>query len=219
MKGKDKCQILKEIRAQIAAANDIEWVTDQCTHKGECRGTCPKCESEVAALEKALARRKAMGKTVAVAGISAGIIVSSSMTSSCALIDATSTAGDMVAETVRTTAPETEIAIDGGMPLPGGIEAELKGEPIPACYYTDFLLAEPRVFEVKTEYYAYGVITEEDETFADGITLPVGAIVELVGENPIGGESLVRYEGEYYCLYSGELEEIATEVTTPETTD
>ena len=43
--GKEKCRILKEIRAEIARQNDIEWVTSECKHKGNCKGTCPKCGS------------------------------------------------------------------------------------------------------------------------------------------------------------------------------
>ena len=71
MNGKDKCRILKDIRRQIAEQNDIEWVVSECKHKGNCKGTCPKCESEVRHLEEALARRRKLGKVVAVAGVSA----------------------------------------------------------------------------------------------------------------------------------------------------
>ena len=74
--GKEKCRILKEIRAEIAKANDIEWVVSECKHQGNCKGTCPKCEAEVRQLEAALARREALGKAVAVAGIAAGIALS-----------------------------------------------------------------------------------------------------------------------------------------------
>ena len=74
--GKEKCRILKEIRAEIAKANDIEWVVSECKHQGNCKGTCPKCEQEVRQLEAALARREALGKTVAVVGISAAISLS-----------------------------------------------------------------------------------------------------------------------------------------------
>jgi len=74
--GKEKCRILKTIRAEIARQNDIEWVVSECSHKGDCRGTCPKCEQEVRQLEAALARREALGKTIAVAGISAGLALS-----------------------------------------------------------------------------------------------------------------------------------------------
>ena len=74
--GKEKCRILKEIRAEIARENDIEWVVSECKHKGNCKGTCPKCEQEVRQLEDALAKREALGKKVAVVGISASIALS-----------------------------------------------------------------------------------------------------------------------------------------------
>ena len=71
MTGKEKCKILKEIRKKIAEKNDIEWIVSECSHKGECKGTCPRCESEVRKLERELERRKKVGKTVALVGISA----------------------------------------------------------------------------------------------------------------------------------------------------
>ena len=71
--GKRKCRILKEIRAEIAKQNDIEWVVEECKHKGNCKGTCPKCEAEVVKLEKELTRRQALGKAVAVVGVSAAM--------------------------------------------------------------------------------------------------------------------------------------------------
>ncbi len=74
MTGKQKCTILKEIRREIAKSNDISLVIADCKHKGDCRGTCPRCKSEVAALERALADRRARGKQVAVAGISAATL-------------------------------------------------------------------------------------------------------------------------------------------------
>ena len=74
--GKEKCRILKEIRAEIARQNDIEWVVSECKHQGNCKGTCPKCEQEVRQLEKALAKREALGKKIAVVGVSASIALS-----------------------------------------------------------------------------------------------------------------------------------------------
>lgn len=74
MNGKDKCRILKEIRRQIAENNDIEWVVSECRHQGECKGTCPRCESEVRKLERELERRRRLGLTIAIAGISAACI-------------------------------------------------------------------------------------------------------------------------------------------------
>lgn len=74
-RGKQTCKILKEIRRQIAEANDIEFVTSECRYKGDCLGTCPKCEAEVRYLEQQLRARSLAGKTVVLSGISAGMIL------------------------------------------------------------------------------------------------------------------------------------------------
>lgn len=71
VRGKQTCKILKEIRRQIAEANDIEYVTSECRYKGDCLGTCPKCEAEVRYLEQQLRARTLAGKAIALAGISA----------------------------------------------------------------------------------------------------------------------------------------------------
>ena len=73
-RGKQTCKILKEIRRQIAEANDIEFVTSECRYKGDCLGTCPKCEAEVQYLDQQLRSRQLAGKLVNLAGISAGAI-------------------------------------------------------------------------------------------------------------------------------------------------
>ncbi|MCR5465499.1 MAG: hypothetical protein K6F11_01475 [Lachnospiraceae bacterium] len=74
MKGKDKCRILKQIRKKIADENDIPYVIEECPHKGECKGTCPRCEAEVRQMEEALSLRRRLGKGVAIAGIAAGVM-------------------------------------------------------------------------------------------------------------------------------------------------
>lgn len=73
-RGKQTCKILKEICRQIAEANGIELVTSECRYKGDCLGTCPKCEAEVRYLEQQLRARSLAGKAVALAGISAASI-------------------------------------------------------------------------------------------------------------------------------------------------
>lgn len=70
MKGKEKCRILKQLRQEIAEKNDIEWTISECTHQGDCKGTCPKCEAEVRKLERELDIRRKIGKAVAIVGIS-----------------------------------------------------------------------------------------------------------------------------------------------------
>ncbi len=73
MKGKNRCKILKDIRRRIAEENDITYVTTECKYKGDCLGTCPKCEAEVRYLEKELERRRSLGYKVTVAGLAATI--------------------------------------------------------------------------------------------------------------------------------------------------
>lgn len=88
MLGKKKCKILKEIRAQIAEANDIAYVVEECEHKGNCRGTCPRCEQEVLYLEQELEKRRQLGKKVAVAGVAGTLAVSmTGILSGCQLQD------------------------------------------------------------------------------------------------------------------------------------
>ena len=61
--------MLKEVRRKVADANGIPLQQRECTHTGDCAGTCPYCESEVRYLERELSKRRALGKAVAVAGI------------------------------------------------------------------------------------------------------------------------------------------------------
>ena len=68
-RGKSTCKVLKEVRRKIADANGIPLEERECTHKGDCAGTCPYCEAEVRYLERELSKRKSLGKAVAVAGI------------------------------------------------------------------------------------------------------------------------------------------------------
>ncbi len=67
--GKNICKQLKEVRKRIAEENGIPLEIEECTYKGECRGTCPRCEAEVRYLENALADRLRLGKVATVAGL------------------------------------------------------------------------------------------------------------------------------------------------------
>ena len=72
-KGKRICNSLKEVRMQVAKANDIKYAPTECHYEGDCAGTCPKCESEVRWLEQQLQLRRQLGKAVAVVGVSMGL--------------------------------------------------------------------------------------------------------------------------------------------------
>ena len=122
MKGKEKCKALKEIRKQIAESNDIEYIVSECSHKGECKGTCPKCEAEVRYLERELERRRNLGKTVVVAGIGAGIVATMS---GCNTNVMNASVFDPVKNVIHTIFPNTQPE-----ELAGAVEEPpLMGEP------------------------------------------------------------------------------------------
>ena len=161
MTGKQKCKILKEIRKQIAEQNDIRYVIEECTHKGNCRGTCPKCEWEVQMLERELEKRRSAGKKVVLAGISAGFLLTS-----CSPIDAVKDLvssvteplqGDMLAETTSGAIAETsaeEVVLE-----------PLEGEPaVPEAEITE---GELPVWEIETEEGEVDLSEEADEIPVD----------------------------------------------------
>ena len=67
--GKRICQALKNLRKRIADANEIPFEIEECTHKGDCPGTCPKCESELRYLMESINQREQEGKPVVVDGL------------------------------------------------------------------------------------------------------------------------------------------------------
>ena len=73
-RGKRTCKILKEIRRQIARANNIDFDSPECGFKGDCLGSCPKCDDEVRYLDEQIRKRQLAGKRVNLAGISAGML-------------------------------------------------------------------------------------------------------------------------------------------------
>ena len=115
MTGKNKCRILKQIRREIAKQNDIEFVTEECKYKGDCLGTCPKCEAEVRYLERELIKKKALGKKIAVAGLAIGMAATSTGCTLTEKIINTHTSGIFPTE-------QSEV-------LDGDIAVELAGEP------------------------------------------------------------------------------------------
>ena len=81
-KGKQTCETLKSIRKQIADANDIPYEPRVCTHKGDCMGTCPACESEMRYIENQLNIRKMAGKAVKIVGLATMMTMASSVAAS-----------------------------------------------------------------------------------------------------------------------------------------
>lgn len=108
-RGKHTCKILKEIRRQIAEANGIEFAVSECRYKGDCLGTCPKCEAEVRYLEQQLRIRSLAGKAVALAGISAGMILMSGCSGTTSSQSSETLQGDVVAPVEQI---ETAVSIE-----------------------------------------------------------------------------------------------------------
>ena len=61
MTGKEKCELLKSIRKNIAEMNGIEYYPEQCNHEGNCPGFCPRCDMEASYLMKELRKKEAAG--------------------------------------------------------------------------------------------------------------------------------------------------------------
>lgn len=59
--GKAKCEVLKKVRLTIAEANGIAYSPAICNHKGDCLGTCPKCEQELKMISEELWKRESEG--------------------------------------------------------------------------------------------------------------------------------------------------------------
>ena len=122
MSGKKKCRLLREIRQRIADENDIPLVTEECRYRGDCKGTCPKCESELRYLEQQLEQRRALGKKVTVSALALGMAAS---IGGCRQIFSPKLEGDVPyaepeTEIVSTegiiAAPDTEPATDENVP-------------------------------------------------------------------------------------------------------
>lgn len=64
MTGKEKCELLRSIRREIAERNGIEYLSADCHHEGDCLGTCPKCDAEARYLNSELERLVREGRSV-----------------------------------------------------------------------------------------------------------------------------------------------------------
>ncbi len=62
--GKAVCEVLKQIRIEIAAANNISYTPHLCQHKQCATGTCPVCEKELLEIETQLHNKVALGQKI-----------------------------------------------------------------------------------------------------------------------------------------------------------
>lgn len=136
MNGKNRCRILKDIRKKIAEENNIEYVTTECKYKGDCPGTCPKCESEVRYLERELERKRGLGKRVAIAGIAVGVTATATGCTSdiFSVFKDDTLAGAMEAEysqnenSIKNESGVSEISMQGDIVMVDGEMPEISAE-------------------------------------------------------------------------------------------
>ncbi len=197
-RGKQTCKILKEIRKQIAAENDIKLVIEECTYQGDCRGTCPKCEAEVRYLERELEKRQRVGKAAVIAGMAVGTMLTAT---SCDRIIPQPLEGDVPYIPDSTEMPNDSISndsipsdaylLEGDVlaPEPDTMKADEKKT---ACKADVELVIPGDIVEVDGEIGEYlepleGIIedtADEGEPFA---------IVDQMPEFPGGQEALDKY--------------------------
>lgn len=126
-RGRNICDTLKAIRKEIADANGIEYSPEECHFKGECRGTCPKCEQEVKDLEYELRLRQMAGTAIKVAGVAAGIVAMTACSNSKIQRTASDNAKQWRTAVIKPTADSDSSKIFGAaeeMPsFPGGEKA------------------------------------------------------------------------------------------------
>ncbi len=67
--GRKICDALKQVRLQIARAGGIDYTPRECSHQGECLGTCPACEAEKRQLEDSLRAKWGNKFATRVAGV------------------------------------------------------------------------------------------------------------------------------------------------------
>ena len=235
MKGKSKCKILKEIRAEIARANDIEWVTENCTHKGDCRGTCPKCEAEVRRLERALELRRRLGRGVVIAGISAGLITSavsctseksnggaSMMTDATEIMEKGSDMGTPtegiegmleIGELPDTTELDSIPSLMGDYAITeDGTESifELLGD-VAFFLAEDFTRSEPVTYRATEGLFLMG-FSDVDYTDDTDFNIPAGELFDVVGESESYGMYMISYGSQLFGIDKAGFELVAEKV-------
>ena len=176
MKGKERCKILKEIRQRIADENEIPYVTSECPHKGDCLGTCPKCEAELAYLEREVNRRRSLGKAVTVAGLA----VVTAVSGGCVLTpNGAGHGGALFGDMAMPNTQDTATDIAGGLLPPDGTEipfpSEVEETPtagVPPLPETEVEMGEliPDTLMGDIAYFPAPDMTELAELDADSIS-------------------------------------------------
>ena len=208
MKGKEICKQLRDIRCQVASANDIDYTPSECTHQGDCAGTCPACESELRYIERQLNRRKAMGKIVTVAGLALG--AASFMPLQAQQVVPDTRVAQPVQPTLVDAAPGDTTAVvvrgkvidkDYGEPCIG-VTVMLEGTQFGTVTNTDgnFAIRVPRGSTLNFLSVFYGdceIIFEEEYTDAE-ISIAIDLNPVLMGDVPVVRPKMPDVDADIY---------------------
>lgn len=192
--GKRICTALKQVRKEIADANGIPYEVTECKHKGECKGTCPKCEQELRYIENQLTLRRAAGVAVTIAGISLGVASAYAATNPVA-------SSPIQPPSVPVAADEAEYVIRGVIRYAGdstemaGCSVLIKGSSkgvitgmdgafalpvnaLPVTLQINYIGMKTKEIIVTVENYADlgDIIIEDDEEALGGDVVMVGAV-------------------------------------------
>ena len=108
-KGRIICDELKRVRLELAKANGIDYNPTVCNHQGECSGTCPKCEAELAGLTRQIKEKKS-AKVIGVAPlkiVATAVVASTLALASCQ--DGDMEEGDVEVPQSDTTAQKQKV--------------------------------------------------------------------------------------------------------------
>ena len=193
-KGKQTCKILKEIRKQIAAENDIKLVIEECTYQGDCKGTCPKCEAEVRYLERELEKRQRMGKAAIFAGMTLGTAINAascgSPVSPTAGLVALPTDSITAIDTVRNDGFDKPFLFEGDVVAP--VSDTMKAEGKKTACKSDVELVIPGDI-VEVDDVTEGFIAPEVGEVENSDMVDVYTIVEQMPEFPGGEAELIHF--------------------------
>lgn len=158
--GKKVCASLKQVRKQIADANDIPYEVTECKHQGNCKGTCPKCEAELRYIENQLSLRRAKGMAVSIIGLSLGVAATFA---SCNTPKPEGPA--QPTDSIQPVPPSTQEEYEGEILLDGDVCAPVS-EPEPESKPSD-----QRKTEEEPEFLACG---EDDTATVEEIEVLLG---------------------------------------------
>ena len=206
VKRKSTCKLLKDIRQQIADANDISYQPKECYHKGDCAGTCPACEEEIRYLERELKARKGNGFGMKVAGIAAGICATvMPMTAAAQVVKSDSTANHPVHTAKKGDVKVVDLSEGCASPVVvrGMVIGSDDKEPLTGA-------------SVVIEGTNKGVATNIDGQFALKLPLDTSLVISFIGykQKTVSVSSLLRSDNNVIVLEAYDLSGIAGVVVT-----